>query len=55
MEAHHQLQVRYGGSDELDNLISLCRGCHIKQHARVKTPAETAWNFMVRELTNDIA
>ena len=50
LEVHHLLQVRYGGGDELNNLITYCRGCHIAQHARKKTPSETAWDYMIKEL-----
>lgn len=29
---HHILPKRYGGKDELDNLIPLCSDCHLKAH-----------------------
>lgn len=29
---HHIIPKRYGGKDEIDNLICLCSSCHIKAH-----------------------
>lgn len=29
---HHIIPKRYGGKDELDNLIPLCVDCHLKAH-----------------------
>lgn len=28
LEIHHIIPVVYGGTDELDNLLTLCRVCH---------------------------
>ena len=32
LDAHHILPVEQGGTDDLDNLICLCRSCHIMVH-----------------------
>ena len=28
LETHHKVARRYGGKDEIDNIITLCRKCH---------------------------
>jgi len=33
LEAHHKVPVHSGGSDELDNLTTLCYPCHSKRHS----------------------
>lgn len=33
LHAHHQTRVSGGGSDELDNLTTLCKSCHNKKHS----------------------
>ena len=50
LEVHHIKHVRNGGTDELDNLTTLCRGCHIAKHRKTKSKAQTAWDIAVREL-----
>ena len=50
LEVHHIKHVRNGGLDDLDNLKTLCRGCHILKHRRTKSKAQTAWDIAVREL-----
>ena len=32
IDPHHIIHLSQGGSDEIDNLILLCRVCHIKVH-----------------------
>lgn len=43
LEVDHIRPVYAGGSDDLDNLRTLCRGCHIDRHRRKRTPTERAW------------
>jgi len=31
-EVHHKTPVSEGGSDDLSNLVALCRDCHLKRH-----------------------
>lgn len=50
LEVHHKIRVKDGGSDDLENLITLCRGCHIDKHRKPRTKAQTEWDLMVREL-----
>jgi 5-methylcytosine-specific restriction endonuclease McrA len=33
LSAHHRIPARYGGSDELDNLVTLCSRCHARADA----------------------
>jgi len=32
VDIHHKIKRSQGGSDEVDNLIALCRKCHSKHH-----------------------
>ena len=36
-DIHHIKYKSRGGSDEVDNLIALCRSCHNKAHANILT------------------
>ena len=51
LEVHH-LQALDAGGDafRLDNLRTLCRGCHIAEHL---PPERRAWRQFVQELTHD--
>lgn len=35
-DVHHIIKRSQGGGDDMDNLITLCRRCHNKQHAQVQ-------------------
>ena len=35
-DVHHIIKRSQGGTDEMDNLILLCRNCHNKQHGQVQ-------------------
>jgi len=37
LNAHHLISRDRGGSDELENLVTLCVRCHQKRHARTET------------------
>ena len=44
LEVHHVVPLDDGGAAyDLDNLVVLCRGCHIAAHRRPLTEAEQAW------------
>lgn len=36
-EVHHKLPLADGGTHEKNNLVSLCRSCHMKAHGVLKT------------------
>ena len=50
LECHHVLELAQGGGNDLGNLKTLCRGCHIAAHQRKPTEQEDAWARLVREL-----
>ena len=47
LEAHHMLELHRGGTNDLGNLKTLCRSCHIAVHRRKEDPG---WAGMVKEL-----
>lgn len=53
-ECDHIKPVQRGGETCLDNLQTLCVGCHVAktraENARTLTPAETEWAEFVAEL-----
>ena len=51
LECHHVLELHRDGSNDLGNLRTLCRGCHIQTHARKVSQEESAWQRMGGELT----
>ena len=51
LEAHHVRPLERGGDPyDLANIETLCRSCHIGRHRRKLSPAEVAWDRLVREL-----
>ena len=50
LEVHHVSPLVRGGSNALENLRTLCVGCHKAAHKRPKTPVQDAWDRMVTEL-----
>lgn len=36
VDIHHVLFKSQGGTDDIDNLIALCRGCHDISHGKIK-------------------
>ena len=52
LEVHHRRKVADGGTDDLDNLVTLCRGCHLRAHRRVLSPRQAAtlraWDRLIR-------
>ena len=49
LEVHHVKPLDDGGDDSLDNLVTLCRGCHIDHHRRTD-PDGAAWRAALDEL-----
>ena len=51
LECHHRIHMDDGGSNDLDNLETLCRDCHIRHHRReVISPERKAWAAFLDEL-----
>ena len=48
-EIHHVVSLKDGGSNDLDNLIALCRTCHLKVHTSWR-PEREAWRAFAGEL-----
>ena len=36
LHLHHKIPKSYGGTNEIDNLVTLCNKCHLKSHNRKK-------------------
>ena len=45
MEVHHLQSVQHGGSDDLSNLLTYCRDCHIRLHSK---PMPTGWETILK-------
>ena len=50
LHVHHKRELRRGGSNDLSNLKTLCRDCHIRAHRRPACPASARWRKLVDEL-----
>lgn len=48
LEAHHKVPISAGGTDDLGNLVALCRKCHFAKHACRHLQAERAeWDELI--------
>jgi 5-methylcytosine-specific restriction endonuclease McrA len=45
LDAHHIIRRSRGGSDDLDNLVTLCRICHSRRH----TEHQVRWTPGLKE------
>ena len=55
MEVHHRRPLHRGGDPWAgDNLEVLCRGCHIRIHARQLSEPERAWRDLVRGMVDSL-
>lgn len=52
LEAHHVDHNR--ANNDMDNLLTLCRDCHINHHRPKRTPDEEEWHSFVNELLDRI-
>ena len=50
LEVHHLEPLHKGGSNDVGNLVALCRGCHIAAHRRPETAEQAAWREFAGEL-----
>lgn len=54
LEAHHVVRIRDGGARfALDNLLTLCRGCHISVHQTETHPMARLWRDFVMDLVRE--
>lgn len=49
LEVHHVVELAHGGTNDMNNLGTRCRACHIAEHRR-EHPNNDEWMAMVREL-----
>ena len=47
LEVHHLLHLQSGGTNELENLRTLCRSCHIAIH---KKAVDADWEALLGDL-----
>ncbi len=40
LEVHHKIPLRLNGSDSMDNLLTLCKSCHVIEESKLKPPVE---------------
>ena len=50
LEVHHVKHWQDGGGDDLGNLATLCRNCHISEHRPTSRPEQAEWQSMVKEM-----
>ena len=50
LEAHHMLSLAEGGTNDLSNLRTLCRNCHIGTHRPKPKGPKGEWAKMIKEL-----
>ena len=50
LEAHHVVELGHGGTNDQNNLLTLCRACHIDGHRRERPKGGDEWLAVVREL-----
>lgn len=47
LEAHHVQHVLQGGTDDLSNLVTLCRRCHIDAHD-LAPESQRRWRDLIK-------
>jgi 5-methylcytosine-specific restriction endonuclease McrA len=53
LDAHHLTRRSKGGSDDLDNLLTLCRFCHNRRHVEKQTKWTPGLNKLREEAKRD--
>lgn len=53
LQVHHIVPIEAGGTDDLDNLRSLCKDCHHKRHRRPRSAAVKAWHGLVQAMLRE--
>ena len=47
LEAHHVVHLSAGGTDAVENVQTLCRGCHIAHHNPNRQERDAGWDRLV--------
>lgn len=42
LEVHHIVELSKGGSNDLENMVTLCRDCHLREHS-LRIPRKGRW------------
>ena len=50
LEVHHLEPLHKGGSNDVGNLVALCRSCHIQAHRRPVSAEQKKWQEFAKEL-----
>ena len=50
LEVHHRQPLKDGGSNDLENLLTLCVSCHKAAHKRPVSAERADWQQAVAEL-----
>lgn len=50
LEVHHLHSMRDGGNHALENLVSLCRQCHMNAHRQPQTASARQWARLIEDL-----
>ncbi len=54
LEAHHEPPLQDGADPyDVENLLTLCRSCHIARHKKPTTPGVEAWKKLVAEMLRE--
>lgn len=54
LEAHHVKPISEGGTNDLENLVTLCRTDHVEAHRPKKSEPERAWQQLVTEMRDGV-
>ena len=50
LEVHHKIPLKDGGSNALENLLTLCVGCHKAAHKRPVSTERAEWDRLAAQL-----
>ena len=54
LEVHHVVHLSDGGTNDEENLVTLCRDCHIRAHRPRESQSRSEWRTSVQELEEGI-
>lgn len=50
-DIHHVNQRSTGGTDDLDNLVALCRPCHMHIHDHIAEAVRDGWIYSQKDMS----